>query len=197
MDMLQQDPAVADETNGFEGDNNALGSEDGPKSEPTIYNATLCGKNVDVAAQQYGLLLRRATRAHVFNAIVMGFEAGIDIRDVSTEVEIRNSIFFGNVVRSIAYEEDGSNPDTQKDDDNGFDEVQWLMKAEHRNVVSDPGLHCFDPLSPRFQPRTAQALNAAIPPDDGFFDPSANYAGAFRDETDQWASGNWVLFSDH
>jgi hypothetical protein len=195
--VLQQDPAVADETNGFEGDNNALGSEDGPQSEPTIYNTTLCGKNVDVAAQQYGLLLRRATRAHVFNAIVMGFEAGIDIRDVSTEVEIRNSIFFGNVVRTIAYEEDGSNTDTQKDDDSGLDEVQWLMKAEHKNVVSDPGLDCFDPLSPRFQPRTAQALNAAIPPDDGFFDASANYVGAFRDETDRWASGNWVLFSDH
>ena len=194
--VLQQDPAIADETNGFEGDNNALGTDDGPLSEPAIYNATLCGKNVEVAAQQYGLLLRRNTKAHVFNTIVTGFEAGIDIRDVRTDVEIRNSIFFGNLVKNLAYEEDGSNTDTQKDDDNGLDEAGWLLRPEHKNVVSDPGLDCFNPVSPRFQPRTAQTLNAATPPDDGFFDSSANYVGAFRDGTDQWASGNWVVFSD-
>jgi len=194
--VLQQDPGIADETNGFEGDNNALGTDDAPLSEPTIYNATLCGKNAEIAAQQYGLLLRRSTKAHIFNTILTGFEAGIDIRDVRTDVEVKSSIFFGNVVKNLAYEEDGSNTDTQKDDDNGLDETSWLLRPEHKNVVSDPGLDCFNPISPRLQPRTAHTLNAAKPPDDGFFDASASYVGAFRDETDRWASGNWVLFSD-
>jgi hypothetical protein len=194
--VLQQDPAIADETNGFEGDNNALGADDSPVSEPTIYNATLCGKNVEVAAQQYGLLVRRSSKAHIFNAIVTGFEAGLDIRDARTDVEVKNSIFYGNVVKNLAYEEDGSNADNQKDDDNGLDEIAWLMRPEQRNVVSDPGLDCFNPVSPRFQPKASLTANATAPPSDGFFEASAFYVGAFRDASDAWASGNWVVFSD-
>ena len=94
---LQQDPTVADDTNGFEGDNDADGSENTPVSEPTIYNATLCGKNKEVDKQQYGMLLRRGTKAHIFNTIVTGFEAGLDLRNDGTEVELASSIISGNV----------------------------------------------------------------------------------------------------
>jgi hypothetical protein len=71
------------------------------------------------------------------------------------------------------------------------------MRAEQNNAVSDPGIECFNANSPRFQPRATLTTNAATPPDDGFFDPSASYVGAFRDANDQWASGDWVVFSDH
>ena len=193
--VLQQDPAIADETNGFEGDNNALGIDDAPISEPTIYNATLCGKNVEVASQQYGILLRRATKAHIFNTIVTGFEAGIDVRDDRTGPDVRSSIFFGNLIKNLAYEENGSNTDTQKDDDGGFDEVRWLVKTEYSNNIYNPGIACFDPVAPRFQPKAALTEGAATPPTDGFFDSSATYVGAFRDESDRWANGNWVVFA--
>ncbi|MEO5729479.1 MAG: hypothetical protein ABI134_08510, partial [Byssovorax sp.] len=102
---LQQDPTNAADDNGFEGDNDAAGSLNTPFSEPTIYNATLCGKNADVAKQQYGMLLRRSTKAHIFNTIATGFEAGIDLRDKATSVELKSSIFSGNLAQNIAYAE--------------------------------------------------------------------------------------------
>src|SRR5262249_50438505 len=123
---LQQDPAVADDTNGFEGDNDAAPDLAMPLSEPTIYNASLCGKNVDVDKQQYGMLLRRNTLGHIFNTIATGFEAGVDVRDADTSVEVQSSIFFGNVTQNIAYVEDDSDMGVHKNDDNGFDEVAWF-----------------------------------------------------------------------
>ncbi|WP_438014003.1 hypothetical protein WMF18_24115 [Sorangium sp. So ce315] len=193
---LQQDPTVADETNGFEGDNDAEGSGNTPVSEPTIYNVTLCGKNKDVDKQQYGMLLRRGTKAQLFNAIVTGFEAGLDLRNESTEVELASSIFFGNVVANIAYEETDTNKSTEStlddDDDGGLDEVAWF-EGEATNSVEDPQLaDCFA-ATPDFRPAATLTENAATPPDDGFFDPEATYIGAFKAD-DTWATGAWVSF---
>ena len=195
--VLQQDPAIADETNGFEGDNDATGSTRMPLSNPTIYNATLCGKGVDVPTQQYGMLLRRSTQGSVYNTIVTGFEAGLDLRNADTRVELKSSIFFGNVVRNIAYEEDGSNPDTQLDDDAKLDEISWFRSVGQMNSEADPRLSgCFTPNSPNFVPAEPLMAGAATPPDDGFFDPGAAYIGAFRDANDDWASGAWVVWSN-
>ena len=46
-------------------------------------------------------------------------------------------------------------------------------------------------------PQNAITANAATPPNDGFFDNTAAYLGAFKDSTNIWASGNWVQWSDH
>jgi len=191
---LVQDPSVADDTNGFEGDNDALGSVNTPLSEPTIYNATLVGKNVDVAKQQYGMLLRRSTKAHIFNTIVTGFEAGIDIRDKDTSIELKNSIFFGNVVQNIAYAEvAGSTDPLLSDDDNGLDEQAWFTMAG--NKTDDPKLaDPFNADAPDMTPAMTITDNAAAPPDDGFFDATAKYVGAFQ-AGDTWATGAWVDFS--
>ena len=195
--VLQQDPAIADETNGFEGDNDALGSTNVPLSSPTIYNATLCGKGVDVPMQQYGMVLRKSTQGNIFNTIVTGFEAGLDVRNADTRVELKNSIFFGNIVRNVAYEEDDSNPDTQLDDDVYFDELSWFRFAGRMNSEADPRISgCFTPNSPNFIPAEPLTTSAATPPDDGFFDATAAYIGAFRDANDDWATGAWVVWSD-
>jgi hypothetical protein len=194
--VLQQDPKVADETNGFEGDNDPLGTANTPVSAPTIFNATLCGKNADPEKQQYGMVLRRKTRATIANTIVMGFEAGMDIRDSSAGIDLSSSIFFGNLAKNVAYEEDGSNPDNQKDDDAAFDERAWFAAAERKNAETDPVIAgCFNANAPRFAPFTALIQGAAVPPSDGFFDTSANYIGAFRNTSDTWALGAWVVWS--
>jgi hypothetical protein len=190
---VQQDPSVADDTNGFEGDNDADGSDNSPRSEPTIYNATLCGKNVDVDKQQYGMLLRRSTRAHLFNIVATGFEAGVDVRDALTTVELKSSIFFGNLVHNVAYPEQGGS-DIDIDDDDGFDELSWFTARANKNAAIDPKIRaCFTPGAPDFRPATTLTENAATPPDDGFFDPSAKYIGAFKAD-DEWAVGAWVSF---
>lgn len=192
---LQQDPNVADDTNGFEGDNDAAGSLNAPVSEPTIYNATLCGKNVDVDKQQYGMLLRRSTRAHLKNVIATGFEAGIDIRDGNTDIDLTHSIFFGNVTENIAYPEpDPAGAGVLKDDDGGFDEATWFLEAGSMNSAVDPMIPgCFTVGAPDFRPSATITTNAATPPDDGFFDPAAAYIGAFAAE-DTWIKGNWVKY---
>lgn len=194
---LQQDPTVADDANGFEGDNDADGSTNTPISEPTIYNVTLCGKNRDVDKQQYGMLLRRATKAHIFNAIVTGFEAGVDLRDEGTEVELKSSIFFGNVTANIAYDESDVSGATESklddDDDGGVDEIAWFEEEGSMNSVVDPALgDCFA-ATPDFLPKATLTENAATPPDDGFFDASAAYIGAFK-AGDTWATGAWVSY---
>jgi hypothetical protein len=192
---LQQDPNVADDTNGFEGDNDAMATTNSPISEPTIYNATMCGKNQDVDKQQFGLLARRSTKGHIFNTIFTGFEAGVDVRDPATDIELKNSIFFGNVVQNIAYAEDGSDETVNKDDDAAFDEAAWITDAANSNTETDPGIaNCFNVGGPNFQPNATLSTGAATPPDDGFFDASAAYIGAFTAE-DNWAHGAWVDFS--
>ena len=42
-------------------------------------------------------------------------------------------------------------------------------------------------------PAQAAAPNAATPPNDGFFDATASYIGAFK-AGDTWATGAWVSF---
>ncbi|MGZ3416218.1 MAG: serine/threonine protein kinase [Polyangiales bacterium] len=184
--VLQQDPGVVDDTNGFEGDNDPNGSANEPVSEPIIFNATMCGMHRDVPKEQYGMLLRRGTRAHIANSIFMGFDAALDVRDARTKVDVRSSIFFMNALGQP----------NEKDDDDGFDESAFLLAPMRKNLQIDPGIPgCFDADKPRLAPAKAISGNAAVPPDDGFFDPRATYVGAFRDVDDDWATGAWAAWS--
>ncbi|MCC6217312.1 MAG: serine/threonine protein kinase [Polyangiaceae bacterium] len=151
--VVQQDPSVHDDTHGFEGDNDPSASTNEPVSAPTIYNATLCGKNRDVPKEQYGMLLRRGTRARIANAVVVGFDAGLDVRDAPTQVDVRSSIFFGNLRHAVALTEDGRSGD-ERDDDGALDEIAWVLDPARRNSTGDPRLaRCFDPDDPDFAPR--------------------------------------------
>ena len=195
--LLQQDPAVMDETNGIEGDNDALGTVRAPISEPTIYNVTMCGRPRDLDREQYAILLRRSARAHIFNTVAVGFEAGLDLRDARTQLELESTLLWGNHARPVAYEEDGSNLTNQQDDDEGLDEQGWFSEASRRNDVQDPMIgDCFDRASLELRPRSPITHNARRPPDDGFFDTRAAFLGAFRDRNDGWAAGRWVVWQE-
>lgn len=192
--VLQQDPAYPDDTNGFESDNDAMGTTNMPISNPTIYNATLVGH--DAAKQQYGWQPRRSTQGHIFNSIFMNFEACVDIRDANTKVELTNSICFGNT-ENIAYAEtDPNNPDpVLKDDDNGLDEIAWFNDPARKNATTDPGLvKPLDIAAPDFRPAATLTQNAATPPDDGFFDSTASYVGALKQD-DTWMTGKWLSWA--
>ncbi len=199
--LSQSDPRVSGGSNGFEGDNDPAGSQNEPVSGPVIYNVTLCGKNRRLESQEhYGLLLRRGSQIRLRNALFMGFGAALDVRDPETKPNISASIFFQNLVYNLAYPESAKANRTNKllmDDDNGFDEVTYLKNPGLRIWESDPQLgNCFDARAPGFKPATSLVANAAIPPNDGFFDSSARFVGAFRDRTDDWDSGEWLVWSD-
>ena len=102
-------------------------------SEPTIYNATLCGPGRSGSKQRFGLLFRRSTRAKLSNALVTGFDVGLDVRD-RTVPDIRASAFFGNSDGDFgARERVGQSEGPLADDDGGFDEEGLLLEAGREN----------------------------------------------------------------
>src|SRR5690606_25345683 len=92
--FAKMDPAIADDANGVEADSITANAVPGDDTAPTIYNMTLCGQGSDQAKQQYGLLLRENFKGSIHNAIVVGFEAGVDIRDAGTAPTMTNTMFF-------------------------------------------------------------------------------------------------------
>ncbi|MBS2013869.1 MAG: hypothetical protein JST00_13350 [Deltaproteobacteria bacterium] len=209
--IVQARPGVDDNASGLQGRSGAPPAS--PVSEPFIYNATFCGQNkVPGTALQFGLRAENFTKFHVFNSIFMGYQAAVDLRGTSYQAdtqpdggvigaELKSSIAFGNTVANVAFDEvenTGGTSNPRFDDDNGFDEVAWWNTAGFNNSEGTPAIpKCFDPISPRFgAPAPINAATAAQPPNDGFYDPSAKYVGALRDQGDTWASGKWVLWSD-
>jgi hypothetical protein len=73
----------------------------------------------------------------------------------------------------------------------------WFNTAGWNNSQVDPMLQ--DPQNVSFLrmgPATTLTTNAATPPSDGFFDPTAAYIGAFKDRNDNWATaGYWVVWA--
>ncbi|MFO0644393.1 MAG: hypothetical protein U0183_34555 [Polyangiaceae bacterium] len=206
--VLQQSPQHVGEDNGFEADNDAQGSANTPLSNPTIMNASLFGKNADVDNIQYGMLLRRNTRVTLKNILVSGFEAAIDIRDPSTAqavgqntLTLTNSLFWNSknagVLENLAYPETGTAA-PNKDNDGAFNEIDWIKTPANKNLWNvDPETNgAFDTEKPVFGPKKTLVENAATPPNDGFFDTTAAYVGAFKDANDNWATrGAWAVWS--
>jgi hypothetical protein len=186
--FLQQDPTIADDANGFEADNDGDVFDVAPVTNPKISNVTLCGQNDDQDKQQFGFLFRRGFTGTVTNAIVTGFEAGVDFRDVPpTSVTVTNSVFFGNTVENIAYVETG-----EEDNDGGFDEIMWF-EGGMGNTTTDPGLgDCFATTP---DPRPAAEIPGGTPVGTGA-DSSATFKGAFKDASDDWMAG-WTEFTEN
>jgi hypothetical protein len=189
--FAQLDPAIADSANGFEADNDEEEYGKAPVTNPTIYNVTLVGQHGDIPKEQFGLLLRRGFNATIGNAIIMGFEAGLDIRDApDTAVTLTNTTLFDNAPENVAYPEDGSNEEEQADDDGGLDERGWFLEGAGNDEVD---AELADPYATIPDPRPAAMIPGGAP-SGSFFDAGATYRGAFRDASDGWMSGAWVSF---
>jgi hypothetical protein len=194
--VVQLDPASDAAASAFAIDNNN-GPGRPPTTEPTIFNATLCGRNRTSAQETYGILVRRSARVHLRNALVTGFDAGVDVRDLAPSIDVMSSVFWGQLSKTIAYEENGGNGTTQRDDDGGYDEARSVNEAARQNSTAPPPIgDCFDRnqlalLPPRALPEAPIPLNRSP-----FFDAQATYIGAFRDTSDRWATGPWLVWSD-
>jgi hypothetical protein len=206
--ILQQEgshPNLDDAMNGIEADNEsqALAVPSKPRTEPVIFNMTLCGQGKATPTEggdlkdRFGMLWRRGARGRVVNSVILGFEAGLDIRDPLTSVQIEASAFFANAwgtprSGNIAYPEEAGGTGVLADDDGGFNELV-AYAAGNREV--DPGvIDCFAPNAPSFAPGQVLTLNAVQPPDDGFFLP-VKYLGAVRDADDGWWREAWMVWS--
>jgi hypothetical protein len=198
--VYQADPNIADDCNGFEADNDVNNNDSTPYSNPTIYNVTLIGKNKEVSATQLAMNLRRGTKGTLRNIIAIGFEAGMDVRDKSRDfandgsLSVRSTMLFG-MTGSTAID---STTNIGIAGSAWSDLVPWFTADGRKNTWNaDPGLEApYDANAPKFGPAASLTENAETPPDDGFFDASANFQGAFKDRTDNWATaGNWGIWT--
>lgn len=99
-------PATLPEaSNGYESDNHGTAASYGqdPRTEPTIYNATLIGDHPYTGVASFAAVFRRGTGGHYFNHIWYGFPKGPEFRDPETKerldtghLEIKSSMFFNN-----------------------------------------------------------------------------------------------------
>jgi hypothetical protein len=179
-----------------------------PRTQPLLFNVTVCGTAGSPATVKdpYALFMNRLPVGRIYNFIGWGFHAGLAMVKGGTVVaplELHSAILFNNfdvntqsqgIDTNIAYPQ-GLNLDYKNND---TDMTAWFNNSQWNNSQIDPQIdNCKDAEVIRAMPPTAITANAAPPPDDGFFDPSASFIGAFRDPTDAWATGNWVVWSDN
>ncbi len=167
-----------------------------PLTDPTIYNVTTCGPNqqTNVAFKDpYGIFLKRAPAGRIYNTIAIGYRSGLAMRTGAATTEVRSSILFGNADPA----QSGVDTNIGMPGQDEIDLVPWFTKEPWKNATTDPGLPgCFDAVTMSMAPAKSITTNAATPPGDGFFDPTATYIGAFKDKNDTWATGAWVVWSD-
>lgn len=192
--VVQHLNGQSSDPNGYESDNRPDGQDYNalPRTEPTIFNATLIG-SASTPTSSRGAVLRRGTAGIYGNHIFSSFKsAAVDVRDSATTagfgslLSVRHSVFWANGSGGINWQvETGSG-----DNDSGFDEATQLLAAELGNSVVDPGLPAaaVSLTAPSFLPTAF--LIGETPPADGFFDTSATFIGGVGavDWTTGWTS---------
>ncbi len=180
-----------------------------PLTAPTIYNVTTCGSfGVYDAKDPYAFLMTRAPSGQIANFIGSGYAGGLAMQNskladggFSTGTTMQSSLLFDN----FAPGGDGGVDDIDDPTLGPYDTdlSAWFFTSGWKNATTDPGIvSCQNETSLQAYPTTAITTNAATPPassDDGaaaFFDSTATYIGAFKDGTDTWASGGWVVWSN-
>ena len=199
-----RDPQIADQSqsNGFESDNDGSGSTNSPRTSPTWYNVTLIGPAATStsnynALYRRGMHLRRSSQNKIYNALIMGWPDGLLIDGTNTVADAKTGVTF--LKNSIIA---GSVSGHLKSTDAAFqtDMPTWFSSNDGRTFTANADVKLADPFnvaSPNPMPSIGSPVftGGATPPNDGFYDGSANYVGAFgyRDWTAGWSSFNIVV----
>ncbi|KAA3597129.1 MAG: hypothetical protein DWQ06_13950 [Calditrichaeota bacterium] len=184
--------------NGFESDGRKVLGE-GDASNPTIYNATLYGFGTgkDASDKNYGMRLREDFQGMLHNFVISNF-AGINWKlesndgDVTSanfdngNLHLANTVFWGNNL-------DADTPSELSGFGSADDETRFLATTQNNHYAS-PLFQNASNFNFALQNASPALENAATPPNDGFFDASATYRGAFG--TTNWASEPWVRWDD-
>lgn len=185
---------------GMEGDNSEFDNGAAPVSNPTFSNLTFIGSRQAGFDESNapGVFLRRGARATINNTLIMNFfSSGLEFTDANTQTQMNNGqikmngflMFNNNNGGAPTVEGQIVNSVTR-----GYANGTNGGGTSANFVISDPGLARPGDLSdPDFRPQTgAAALRTqwVAPPDDGFFDQSANFVGGMGDENwmEEWTS---------
>jgi hypothetical protein len=203
--LVQENPNRSSEGIGFKGagDVNQLP----PLTTPSVYNVTACGTNGGIDKKDpYAFFMRRAPGGILANFIGTGYFAGLAMTGgsaladggiLAATTHMESSRLFGNF---DPFADGGTNIVDPAASTSDTDLTAWFQTPGWLNSTADPRPNfgdCFDANTLRAAPKGAITAGAATPPSDGFFDNTATYLGAFKDNTSLWASGNWVTWSDH
>jgi len=196
-----RDPEVADQSssNGFESDNDGSGSTNAPRTAPTWWNVTLIGPKQNVSdtvnsLYKRGMHLRRSSQNKVNNTLLMGWPTGILIDGKNTTEDAQNGVMY--VKNSIVAGTSGKTIDSTAS--NGtFDPNGFFTSNNNRSFPTTAEVSLvapFDLNNPNFLPIAGSPVltGAGTPPNDGFFNSSANFVGAFSSE--DWTFG-WARFN--
>lgn len=199
---------------GIEADNNAVGSVAvGPRSEPTIYNATFLGGGAGAAKSQK-IQLRRATGGLLNNSIFQGFRGGLLVEPPTTtnEPNYSTTIWPDHLVFAGSYFADiniaattstatgdlplvNGNPDTSVRQD--FPLLANIEDAARQNTIAGTGVTYVTPGSdtaPNYVPATGTVAVTGVTVPAGFDAAGASFAGAVEPgATSPWYAG-WTSF---
>jgi hypothetical protein len=191
-----------DADNGIEADNNEFNNNVLPRSNPQIYNITLCGDpdRNEGGESPRGANLRRGTAFTIRNFLLTGFKTtGFQISDGATVTQVENgtSQMGAGVAWNIGVT--GAAPVAPM-----HASVQLYINSgrfpDIRTNV-DPGLStaaCSNHAAPNFQPTSLATLAGGqlapiLPPNDGFFEVTT-YIGAVPPfPAPNWLDG-WTSF---
>jgi hypothetical protein len=182
------------EGRGFEWDNSDPTSTDEPRNLPNVFNATIVGPGAEVDSTS--IVLRRGTGANLGNLLVTGFQKGVDVRDAETVVDADTALVIESSCFYAAEDEENFTEDADMDDDTAFNEVETFGAEETGNIIDmDPELgDASNATAPDFVPAADNpCADGVAPPDNGFFDTSATYMGAFEPGGDDWTAG-WTAY---
>jgi hypothetical protein len=188
---------------GFEWDGNQddLIAPEDELARAQVSNVTLCGLDAAGTATSNGAVIWRnvATGTSVVNAIITGWDNGIDLRNhVGTNADPvvlwTDSLFFGQLkADGQSTTDDDSDPATAADKalkgDYGFIEDTYLNDAANADTVggeAPAGFDCYAEV-----PSAPTTPVAGGTPGTGF-DKSAKFIGAGDFAGDGWASGSWI-----
>jgi hypothetical protein len=184
-----------DADNGIEADNNEFNNNLLPRSNPQIYNLTMCGDpdRNEGGESARAANIRRGTAFTVRNFLVTGFKTtGFQIADANTLAQVENgtSQLGAGVFWNI-----GTSPIHASI-------APYVNSGRFPNVRSgvDGGLSpaCSDHANPNFQPVSSATLAGGQltpiqPPNDGFFEPVSFIGAVPPPPADDWTRG-WTSF---
>lgn len=182
---------------GIEADNNEFNNELLPRSNPTIYNMTLCGDpdRNEGAESGRGALFRRGTAVTFRNFVIQGFKnVGMEVNGSSSlglassgATRVDSGVIFNTGSGGTTY-----GPSTT---------LALFTSGRFGNVRlgENPGLgNCHDHENPVWQPVSVDTLAGgqiapALPPNDGFFQVTSYIGAVPPPPGDDWTRG-WTAF---
>lgn len=186
-----------DADRGIEADNSEFNNNDLPRSNPQLYNFTLCGDpdRNEGGESSIATTIRRGTAFTLRNFLITGFKtSGPQIVDGATlnEINVGTSQMGNGVIWNIGTPANAIHSSVAPFVNSGrFPNIR-------ANVDGGLSAECFNHENPNFQPTSIATLAGgqlapAIPPNDGFFE-AVTYIGAVPPAPeDDWTKG-WTAY---